>query len=339
MMDNGLTIHQANLPELATTLHPVVAKGLKEDRLMLVHDFSSAEQAIADYRMRHSPEKMSYFRFYFLKPHPKDNDRAILRYVINRSNGSGQNIAIIPNDIDAARIAIGNNLSDYYMAGIRWELYEDPDGEELIEMGRLDQWDLLKGITGDKLALLAKQGVRPVGNWDFQGFLWPRVCSVCGESVVINGYAFNIDSGVCSKCGNRPWLAPSLHRYLDCMEELRGKESYFLMPMHALVWMEHVAARFGEVCRDPDDKNGRRVMQLCWNNTLIAGALDESRAERVRAMIETNTEIDFAMYQGCAQAAQKALIGEKPFSEEARIALNYVVSATKLIHQKQLATS
>ena len=161
---------------------------------------------------------------------------------------------------------------------------------------------------------------------------------MCGADIALSYFFFNIDSAVCEKCGNRPFLAPSLHQCLDGLQSCNYvRDEVHRLTLHVLHWMSHVHATFGEVRRDAQDECGKRIRSLA-ENTLIWRATERDSVDSVRALVEQNTSIDFGMYQSMCTMLRRAMIGEVPFKDEHRMAAEFVASATKLIHVRQLST-
>ena len=78
-------------------------------------------------------------------------------------------------DLAAAKTLIGNQIAGAYMTSIRWDLCEDRDGEEPIEIGRFDMWDLLRDVSPDDVDRLVKAGKGPLlDRWDFDGMFLAR---------------------------------------------------------------------------------------------------------------------------------------------------------------------
>lgn len=324
------------LPVIPLMMHPIVGAGVVEKRLMLRRGYPDAETAMVAFRDEHSPERQPYYRAYFTE-RTRDKSKVRVRYLWGREPRRTWVIGVTHNSSEAIRILIGNNLANCWMGSyIRWEFYEDRECENLLEMGRIDQWDLLKDITPTQLETLAEKGIRPTGKWNFDGLIWDRKCSLCGTEISLNAYLFNIDSAVCDQCGNRPFLAPSLHRWLDD-EGQHPVSQPEKVTLHILEWMSHVGSTFGEVRKDAEDVNGKRIKSLA-ERSLIWQATDRDTASRVRALVEANTSINFEMYAGACALVRKAMAGEVEFKEEHRIAAEFVAKATELIRVRQLST-
>lgn len=327
------------LPMIPVMMHPIVGTGVVENRLMLHGNYPDAETAMVAYRDEHAPERQPYYRAYFTE-RTRDKNKVHMRYLWGREPRRTWVIGVTHDSPEAIRILIGNNLANCWMgSGIRWEFYEDRECENLQDMGRIDQWDLLKDITPAQLGTLAEQNIRPTGKWNFDGLLWDRKCSICGAEISLNAYLFNIDSAVCDRCGNRPYLAPSLHRWLDDEERhpvrLPGRPEE--VTLHILEWMSHVGSTFNEVRRDSEDLHGQRIQSIA-EKSLIWQATNRDSKDRVRALVEANTQISFEMYQGACALVRKAMAGEVKFEEEHRIAAEFVARATELIRVRQLST-
>ena len=324
------------LPVIPVLMHPIAGAGIVENRLMLHGMYPDAETAMVSFRDEHAPERQSHYRAYFTE-RTRDKNKVRVRYLWGREPRRTWVIGVTHNSPEAVCILIGNNLANCWMgSGIRWEFYEDCECENLLDMGRIDQWDLLKGTTPTQLEMLAGEGVRPTGKWNFDGLMRDRKCSLCGAEISLNAYLFNIDSAVCKKCGNRPFLAPSLHRWLN-EEDLHPITPTEEMTLYILEWMSYVGSTFGEVRRDAEDADGQRIKSLA-EKSLIWQATNRDSKERVRVLIEANTSINFEMYSGACVLLRKAMTGEEPFKEEHQIAAEFVAKATELVRVRQLST-
>ncbi len=145
------------LPVIPLMMHPLVGVGIVERRLMFNVDYLDAETAMAAMRDTYAPERAPFHRAYFTE-RTRDKNKVRVRYLWGREPRRTRVIGITDASPEAVRILIGNNLAGYYMGhGIRWELYEDRDCENLMELGRLDQWDLLHGIAPAQLNALAEK--------------------------------------------------------------------------------------------------------------------------------------------------------------------------------------
>lgn len=328
-MENALV---PRLPNLPIQLYSIVGGGLIEKELMLrYYNATTPQEAMAIWRSNHSAERCPHRSLFYMEP---QGDKALVHFLLN-FEGKKRTIGRTDNDPLAAQILIGNWRAGRAMTSINWELYEDPNCENLIEMGRFDQWDLLKNIDEEKLKQLMERGVAPRGDWDFDQMLWPIQCSVCGTSVSVNGHFYNIDSAVCAKCGNRPWLAPSLHHLLDVSERM-DHEQRERLSLHAFRWMGGVGAKYSEVRRNIEDRGER--LKLAWGETLMGKSLEHSTSAQVRNLLESNTGTNFEVYQACCEKVQKALDGDEPFGEEHKIALDLAVRTTELIRVRLLTT-
>src|SRR3989344_4403711 len=281
------------LPVIPVLMHPIAGAGIVENRLMLHGMYPDAETAMGSFRDEHAPERQSHCRAYFTE-RTRDKNKVRVRYLWGREPRRTWGIGVTHNSPEAVCILIGNNLANCWMgSGIRWEFYEDCECENLLDMGRIDQWDLLKGTTPTQLEMLAGEGVRPTGKWNFDGLMRDRKCSLCGAEISLNAYLFNIDSAVCEQCGNRPFLAPSLHRMLDHFAELEQYPGEMeRLTTHALQWMSHSFASFGEVRLNGEDVGGQRIKSFV-EKSLIWKATESDTEPQIRKLIEANTSINF----------------------------------------------
>lgn len=322
----------SSLPALPVQMHSLTGSNLVQEHLILrYYNATTAEEAMSIFRSLHSAERCRHRSLFYMEPH---GDMAKVYFMID-FEGRRRQIGRTVNDPRAAQLLIGNWRQGRYMTGVNWELYVDSNCDDLIEMGRFDQYDLLKGIDGAKLEELTASSIKPCGNWDFDGMLWPRQCSVCGTTISINGHFYNIDSAVCAQCGNRPFLAPNIHDLLDISQEA-GYEERERMILHAFRWMGGVRAQIGQVRSSIEDRGER--LRLVWGETIMGRALNSASVHFVRALLESNTQTNFDVFQACCEKVEKALTGEEPFREEHQIALDLAVRTTELIRVRLLAT-
>lgn len=167
----------------------------------------NGERAIANFRSLHAPERLPYYRHYYLSP-TKDGHQIRYAWNLKRPKTDIAVGVVKGDDLPAIRVHIGNQLAGAFMSPIRWELYEDRDGEELIAMGRFDAWSLLQGVTEADIKRLAETNVAPnLELWDFDRFFMSHSCPGCGAAISVNHLAYNIDSARCANCGKRPYLS------------------------------------------------------------------------------------------------------------------------------------
>ncbi len=336
MNTNSLVV-TGQLPLIPRQMYPLVGSGLVENRLIMTYgQYSSPEEAMAAWRNHYAAERSPFRCLYFMESQRGNERKANVLFRTSFNSRRAKVVGTTDNDPLAARLLIANSRAGCYLTSIRWELYGDRKCEDLLDMGRFDQWDLLKDISADQLAKLAERNITPHGNWDFDKLLWEQTCTICGTKVMVNYHIFSIDSVICASCGNRPFLAPDLHRFLEDTSELRGSEQ--AMTLHALHWLSGVGATFREVRKDISDSDGQKVRKLA-EHSLIWKATDRAKENSVRVLIEKNTELDFGMYQAACAKVRKALCGEETFREEHQIAAQFVLRSTELLRVRQLATS
>ena len=323
------------LPNLPIVMHPIAGSGLVETKLKFCRPFSGTPpEAMAAWRMRHRAEQSPYRALFWMKARDTSATVYFLRDLEGkRLHAIGRTI----NNPDAARILIANACAGRYLTPVRWELYADRACEDLLGIGRFDQWDFLADIPEEKLREFAERRVMPTGNWDFDHMLWPCACSVCGAAVSVNDRLFNIDSAVCAACGNRPYLAPSVHELLDGIGGGTDAESERVL-LHVFDWLAHATARFGEVRRDLDDGGGVRLKAF-WEKTAMARALAAGRERPIGTALERTTGFILDLYCGCVEKSLRALSGEEPFNEEHRITAEFVGRTTELFRIRQLTTT
>lgn len=327
------------LPRLPMLVHPLVGENVVESRLMTNFSYQSGEHAIAEYRNNHPAESLEYARVYFVQPVRHRPGYVSVSYVLIRQPRRTKNIGVTVDDLAAIKILIGNHSAGMFLPDMRFEIYEDIDCNDLMDVGRLDQWDLLRGLSSEMLLQLRdEKGIEPRGNWDFHQWLHATTCSVCGDKVSINVLAYSIDSVVCASCGNRPYLAPSLHEMLDSLKRVDQKQS-LQMKLRALDWMSHVHANFGEVRQDARDQDGGRVRSACWDDSPMAKALDPQRAVQMKESIDAITSLGFDVYQRLADKVRKALSGEEEFGHDHKIAMDFILGVTRMLEVQHLTNN
>ncbi len=327
------------LPQLPVQMHPLVGTGLVKSELEPIYPHChTAEQAMAYWRSLHSAERAPYRCLFWMQPQGKTGETAIVRFLLDFNGKHQRLVGKTLNDPDAAKILIANWRAGRLCTSVRWELYADRECEDLLDMGRFDQWDLLSGISEEKLQTLAARGVAPAGDWDFDKMLWGKKCSICGKQVSVNFHLYSIDSVVCAECHNRPFLADDLHHYLDEADRSGDREFSDYAAMHSLHWLASAGAGFDQVRKDLEDVRGARLRRL-WNQSTMMKALQPGSENQVRALLESKTSLSFELYQACCAKMEKALSGEEPFSEEHRIAIDFVLRTTELLRVRQLATA
>jgi hypothetical protein len=267
----------------------------------------------------------------------KPNGKAVVRFVPKEGAVKHRIVGATLDDPDAARILLGNVHASCYLTSIRWELYGDRGCEEFINMGRFDQWDLLKGIPSEKLGELSKRSVVPMGDWDFDKLLWGTPCAVCGTEVVVNYHLYSIDSVVCAECGNRPFLSGSIHRFLDEVTGIKDTGLAAQVTLHLTSWLASVRAIFGEVRQGIEDTGGHRLEKV-WQQSLMARVLDPATAGEAQALIEGNTSVSFGMFRASCEMVHRALTGAEPFREEHAIAAEFAVRASELVQLRLLSS-
>ncbi|OHA24298.1 MAG: hypothetical protein A3D50_01400 [Candidatus Taylorbacteria bacterium RIFCSPHIGHO2_02_FULL_44_12] len=112
------------------------------------------------------------------------NNKAIIRLVPNlerTSKADDKVVGINIEDISAAKILIGNYAAGCRLSTVRWELYGDFDLTVFLDIGRFDSYDLFEGLDCDKAQLLARQGIVPTGDWDFDAIIVMHKCPTCHQ--------------------------------------------------------------------------------------------------------------------------------------------------------------
>ncbi len=326
------------LPQLPIQMLPsYVGTGLVERDLIPRDPRLTPEQAMAKWRSEHTAERAPFRCLFWMEPQGKTGKTAVVRFLYDFDGKRQQIVGKTLNDPDAAKLLIANSRAGSWLTGARWELYADRQCEDLIDMGRYDQWSFLAGIDEGKLESLKTRGIAPTGNWDFDHMFWSTNCNVCGASVSINMHLYNIDSVTCQKCANRPYLSSSIHHYLDGVEGMNDPEMTEYAIRHTLSWMGGVNARFGNVRKNIEDIGGERIEGL-WKSTPMARILEPMGDSRFQRLLETNTGLDFSIFKACCDKMQKALSGTEPFREEHKIAIDFVLRTVELLRVRQLTT-
>ncbi len=201
-------------------VHPLEGRNVVLSDLIKHNKYDTAESVIARFRTINSPAQQPHFRRYYLKA--RKQTRGVHRiyslwYVPNTKNQRDDQFVgkVVGDDIEMAIVMIGNHVSRCKMSSISWMLCEDRDGIDVIENGRYDPWSLLVNIDEHDLSRIASKGIVPnITDWDFDNMWWIKNCQRCNESFSVLAMAFNIDSAVCSTCGNRPFLSGAIHQYM-----------------------------------------------------------------------------------------------------------------------------
>lgn len=323
------------LPQLAIQMYPIVGSGLVTEELIPNNrQYRSPEQAMADWRSLHSAERSPFRCLFWMEAR---GETATIHFLTDLCGKRKKLVGKTVNDRNAAKLLIANWRAGCYLTSIRWELYEDPACENLIDMGRFDQWDLLLGIDKSKLESLVGQGIAPKGDWDFDKLFFSQKCGVCNREVLVNYIVFNIDSVVCAECGNRPFLATSVHNMLDMLERIGDSGIMERAVTHAFGWISGANSKFGQVRLNATDLDGVRLRRL-WDQTPMAKAMEAENEEKMRLLVEGVTGFNFEMYRSCCEKMHKALTGEERFGEEHQIVIDFVLRTTELLRVRQLAT-
>jgi hypothetical protein len=175
----------------------------------------NGERAIVMFRSRYAPERLPFRRHYWLKS-CEGGYTVMYAWNLDKPRTDIPFGKVEGDDLAAIRIVIGNQAADHRMTPIRWELYEDREGEELVAMGRFDAWSLLQGVAESDIHRLAAKGQVPnLERWDYDDIFMDKPCPGCGASMSVNTLAYNIDSARCAKCGKRPFLSPLITGRLE----------------------------------------------------------------------------------------------------------------------------
>ncbi len=207
---------KAGLPSLALQIWPLEGENIQKQTLVLTSDAASAEDVVLKFRQRYAPERAVFYRRYYIQPLRRGGYS--IKYAWNLDeHGTDLVVGKVKNDdLAAIKVIIGNNVAGAYMTPIRWDLCEDRDGEDVIEVGRFDPWSLLSDITEEDIERLNAKGVVPdLDRWDFDNMFLKIRCPGCGKNVKINHHAYNIDSAKCATCGKRPFLSKAVGKSMN----------------------------------------------------------------------------------------------------------------------------
>lgn len=284
------------LPSIPFNVVPTSGFGIKEDKLIESSPGVNLGQALTRFRLSHGPEKCSFRRCYWAK---EKNGNVQIFYILNFDPFKIQPVGITSEDLGEIKIAIGNHANGAFLTSIKWELYADKEGEDLLDIGRFDQWDLLSGISREEIALLEEKDIRPNGNWDFDRLLMDKKCPVCSQDIGVNYVAYNIDSAVCDKCGNRPFLSPHIENLLDSIQSDCHPNSMGLISCrqidHMISWIASVEGNADEV--DNIDRSNKARIRHIMNNSLIGMAVNEETSQYAQRVIDENSTLPFPAFQ------------------------------------------
>ncbi len=332
--------HVVRLPELALPLPRLDGLNLERDALMLRHEFSSPEDAVSQLRQRHPAANSPYFRRYYLKPKMRggrSTGQTAIMYVWDMDNPKSDNLVATLGtkalvSLPETKFKIAEHAARCLMTGIAWHLCEDRDGEDPLDMGRFDVWDLLRDCDARQLGALGITDLNKLvlGSWDFDSVFFDRVCPGCGTTVSVNDMAYDIDSAQCAKCGVRPFLSRAVAR---TMKLLIPSSTGSKRPHDAMIevdrgllglvsWMGNVRAGVIHLHREnlPKEWDPHAVLKHLVRNSLTMGndpagkdgtAIQPVLLERLRGTISGDL-VTTAM--GASSALAKAVARGGPFT-------------------------
>lgn len=324
------------LPIIPFQPTPLIGQGINEDKLLLVPRFNSIEGAINHFRINHAPEKLTHKRFYVIK---EKGDKIQVDYIWNLKPLQKIVVGSTINDLNAVKILIGNH-ANHSLSYIRWEIYADEDCEDLLDIGRFDQFDLLKDLSESEFYVLKDKGIIPNGNWDFDGMLFHKTCPICSTKISINGYAFNIDSATCNNCGNRPFLSPHIMNILENIEQEALPGRYGIINSNYISrlvnWMSSVQGNMKEILNSSEDDKKR--IEKIISKTLMGIAISDDNTY-AKNLIEANSTISFEFFKMCAKNTLKALCGEIEYTDEIQDTIKLALTVNKSVETKLLSTN
>ena len=148
----------AGLPAIPVMQVDLLGKGLAKSCLPPARVIQSQ---IEQFRNTHGAETSPFAFICYLEP--AGQGKIALKFVLDTQNRQKDKVLTVTpiNDDEAIKIMLGNTRKNRYMTSIRWELYRDNELNEIMDMGRFDQFDLLKDIDPDKWQWLQNQKVKP----------------------------------------------------------------------------------------------------------------------------------------------------------------------------------
>lgn len=348
-MRNLITSSNTYLPTLPLQMVPIVGTGLKQEKLIVCNTQDarkSPEELMAQFRQEHSPERCERFRVCLWVMPVLKGTEAIVRFIPDWHTKKERFplVGKTANNLEAIKILVGNKYAGRFMSAYaRWELFEDPKANELIDMGRWDQWDLLKGVSKADIDAMPYDR-RPNGNWDFWNMLWATGCPSCPNTVSVNYWIYNIDSVACSACGNRPFLSRAIHaltrgKYYKELKGIPGHQKELAeRNAHVLQWIAGVRASAPEVRRDVHDPDGTDVHEIV-SQSIISTTLTAAHRGTVKRLVELHTPgITFKMFEESCKIVQRALLGKIEFSTEILATAEWVMKISRQLETKQLTT-
>lgn len=309
---SDLELYRARLPALPIPLPSLIGGNVVEARLIRNNGSRDPVEAVmARFRAEQAAERLPFRRVYYLAPvrvagRPTGRYKIMYAWDLEKPRTDMFVGTIEGDDVAAAQILIGNQMSRARMGWCRWELYEDRGCDNPIEMGRFDAWDLLKGVGEADIRRLADKGLVPDihGWWRMDGNIWDTTCPRCGKDVWFNAYVFNVDSAICATCGIRPVYSRHIGRYLkDTLDRTMATNADETL-MRTIAYMGYLGAHTNEIeTKDlPDGHTAHSAIQLLASRSRSLGVERAMRDELVVA-------------EGAARVLREKLATGGPFTE------------------------
>lgn len=275
------------LPKVAIPMPPLEGEGLDHTALVRRDEHDSAAAAIVQFRARFAPEAATQYRRYYLEPEIRKGratGRFVVKYVWNtspRAKRSDKFVGVVGQKGDMPDFARAQLLIGAHGAGrclpYAWHLCEDRDGENPLDMGRMDIFDLLRGVSEeDVVQFQAERGVAITPyDWDFYQWFWRTRCPGCKTRVSILMMAFDVDSAQCASCGIRPFLSraivPQLTRTLGSCTVGGDKEATDRL-LHSIRWMGSVKAGVKNIHPRglPEGMATQAAFDTLWSRSTLA---------------------------------------------------------------------
>ncbi|MCK5416366.1 hypothetical protein KAI92_02995 [Candidatus Parcubacteria bacterium] len=192
---------------------------------------------------------------------------------------------------------------------------------------RLDAKKFLELTSGPDIISLYKEIKEKV---DFD-LMKKQKCQVCGNNeVLVNSDIYNIDSVVCVKCHNRPFLnlsissrIISLHK--QCVANRRIADEEFFSLVDVLIKFKHSLKNFGS-------SENINMMRNILSHTMIGQAVGDN-PERIRFLSEL-LEFDFEIYKRACLKLVNFLCGEDSYNQENLVFFRHVFKTMQYINEK-----
>lgn len=202
--------------------------------------------------------------------------------------GDDQLITRTINDLAAARVMIGNFAAGCKLSTVRWELYGDFELSTLPDQGRFDFRDLAGDVDQAHAQGLVAQGIRPIGDWDFDSIILMHQCPLCrgcfDSSAIL--YTSKIPCETCDKVislGSSASIIKELIRGYQCrlgrittddtvLENGEFPVQHFIdpIPNTVMYWiLDHFRAATRETWEQLLGENRERLMKDMYSHSLF----------------------------------------------------------------------